>query len=625
MACCADCPKPWHGCCGAIRSTPEGWICPEETVEDSIEKRILLAFALSFVVLFVFTRFLAPPVEAPPQPVAEQEPSAEATQPPAAVAAPESLPQPGVQPAPEQGEAQAGEQETIQADFAGDVSIETSLYGATIANEGGQLRSLRLPEYEGELGTGMPLELVNPETAQVLGWPLAIETGDLATDEAIRTGLHVVERNGDVVRSEYAADGLYVRREIAFGQGGGYLLEVTAEVRRDGQPVDFSLVLQGEFGDQSESIAYDPAFANVVYLEQGEFERLNVTGIEGPQPLIPTTLVGIEDRFFLAMFMVPEGTAPVADAAPLVVEGESVPMARLRIPYPGTPVTIYVGPKQETALADADPFLVPVIDYGFFEILARPLLLGLMWINGYVGNYGWSIIVLTLFINIILFPLRLKSQLSMMKMSKIQPQMRTFQDQLKKLKANDPRKQEIQAEMMGLYKKHGVNPVGGCVPMLLQMPFLFAIFSLLRTSIEIRHAPWMLWIHDLSAPDAYYVLPVLMGASMFVMQKMTPTIGDPAQARMMMMMPVMLSGMFILFPVSAGLMLYWLTSNVVGVGQQYFIRTYWAPEDTGKKGKRKGPKPETIEVSAEVVSAAADRDDESGEDAKRRRRKGRRK
>ena len=590
-------------------------------MEDSIEKRILLAFALSFVVLFVFTRFLAPPVEVPPPLAVQQEPAAEAAPPPAAVDRQQSLPQPGVNPSVE---AQAGDQPTIQADFAGDLSIETSLYGATIANEGGQLRSLRLPEYVGDLELGTTLELIDPEAAQVLGWPLTIETSDAVTDEAIRTGLHVIERNGDVIRTEYAADDLYVRREIAFGQGGGYLLEVTAEVRRDGQPVDFSLVLQGEFGDQSESIDYDPAFANVVYLEQGEFERLNVAGIEGPQPMIPTTLVGLEDRFFLAMFMVPGGTAPVADVAPLVVEGESVPRARLRIPYPGTPVTLYVGPKQETALADADPSLVPVIDYGFFEILARPLLLGLMWINSYVGNYGWSIVVLTLFINLVLFPLRLKSQLSMMKMSKIQPQMRTFQDQLKKLKANDPRKQEIQAEMMGLYKKHGVNPVGGCVPMLLQMPFLFAIFSLLRTSIEIRHAPWMLWIHDLSAPDAYYVLPVLMGASMFVMQKMTPPIGDPAQARMMMMMPVMLSGMFIVFPVSAGLMLYWLTSNVVGIGQQYFIRKHWAPAETGKKGKEKA-KPETIEVSAEVVSVDDDRDDRPRDDAKRRRRKGRRK
>ena len=594
-------------------------------MEDSIEKRILLAFALSFVVLFVFTRFLAPPVEAPP-PAVQQEPAAEAAPPPAAVDAQQSLPQPGLDPSVE---AQAGDQPTIQADFAGDLGIETSLYGATIGNEGGQLRSLRLPEYVGDLELGTTLELIGPEAAQVLGWPLTIETGDAVTDEAIRTGLHVIERNGDVIRTEYAADGLYVRREIAFGQGGRYLLEVTAEVRRDGQPVDFSLVLPGAFGDQSEwrrssGVEYDPAFANVVYLEQGEFERLNVTGIEGPQPMIPTTLVGLEDRFFLAMFMVPGGTAPVADAATLVVEGESVPRARLRIPYPGTPVTMYVGPKQETALADADPSLVPVIDYGFFEILARPLLLGLMWINSYVGNYGWSIVVLTLFINLVLFPLRLKSQLSMMKMSKIQPQMRTFQDQLKKLKANDPRKQELQAEMMGLYKKHGVNPVGGCVPMLLQMPFLFAIFSLLRTSIEIRHAPWMLWIHDLSAPDAYYVLPVLMGASMFVMQKMTPAIGDPAQARMMMMMPVMLSGMFIIFPVSAGLMLYWLTSNVVGVGQQYFIRKYWAPPENGKKGKGKEPKPETIEVSAEVVSDD-DRDDRPRDDAKRRRRKGRRK
>ena len=186
----------------------------------------------------------------------------------------------------------------------------------------------------------------------------------------------------------------------------------------------------------------------------------------------------------------------------------------------------------------------------------------------------------------------------MLKMQKIQPQMKTLQDKYKKLKSNDPRRQEVQAEMMGLYKKHGVNPMGGCLPLLLQMPFLFAFFSLLRVAIEVRGEPWMLWIQDLSAPDPFYILPVLMGVSMFAMQKMSPTTMDPTQARVMMMMPVMLSGMFILVPVSAGLMLYWLTSNVVGVVQQVFINKYWAPAAGSKSKPAALP---AIPVEAKVV------------------------
>ena len=267
--------------------------------------------------------------------------------------------------------------------------------------------------------------------------------------------------------------------------------------------------------------------------------------------------------------------------------------------------------------------LVPVIDYGWFGFLARPLLFGLRWIQSYLGNYGWSIITLTLFINFILFPLRLKQQLSMLKMQKIQPQMKTLQDKYKKLKANDPRRQKVQAEMMGLYKKNGVNPLGGCLPLLLQMPFLFAFFTLLRVAIEVRGEPWMLWIQDLSQPDPFYVLPILMGLSMFVMQKMTPTTMDPAQARIMMMMPVMLSGMFIFFPVSAGLMLYWLTSNVVGVGQQFFINQYWVPRK-GKE-KEKAPEPPALPAAAEPVDEDIGGEMAGDTEPKRRNRRNRRK
>ena len=176
----------------------------------------------------------------------------------------------------------------------------------------------------------------------------------------------------------------------------------------------------------------------------------------------------------------------------------------------------------------------------------------------------------------------------MQKMQKIQPQMRTLQDKYKKLKANDPRRAQVQAEMMGLYKQHGVNPMGGCLPLLLQMPVFFGLYSMLSVSIELRRAPWLLWIKDLSQHDPYYVIPILMAISMFIMQKMTPTTVDPAQAKIMMIMPLMFAFMFLW--VQAGLTLYWLTSNIVGIGQQVFINKYWSPHAETKLDARGRPK-----------------------------------
>jgi len=243
------------------------------------------------------------------------------------------------------------------------------------------------------------------------------------------------------------------------------------------------------------------------------------------------------------------------------------------------------------------------------------MMFGLVAIHGVVGNYGWSIIVLTIFINFVFFPLRLKQQLSMQKMQKIQPKMRTLQDKYKKLKPNDPRRPEVQAEMMGLYKKHGVNPLGSCFPLLLQMPFLIAIFWALQVAVELRQAPWMLWIQDLSAADPYYVLPLLFGTAMFTQQKMTPTAMDPMQARIMMLMPVMMTVLFITYP--SGLMVYWVTSTIFGIGQQLLIKKYW-PSDAPKRAPAPVPVEEKPVIEAELVGAE-DEDDSS--DAKRRKRR----
>jgi YidC/Oxa1 family membrane protein insertase len=595
-----------------------------------MEKRILLAFALSFVVLFAFSRF-----SAPPQPV--ESPNNEVSVPPseapdvsrASGAASEATPVREARVLPPAAleesnpfEPTSGSQPEIEAQRSEELTLETGLYYAVFSNVGGALRSLRLRDYAG--AEGEPLELISQEDGASLGWPLSLATGEAATDEMIRNALFVAERRPGSISMEFRRDGLHVRKEFRFDPDT-YGIEVDASISRGGRPVPFSVIWQGRFGDQS--VDYQPALTNVVYREAGDYERVNVGDIDNLEPprIDLTTQVGLEDPYFLAMFLAEGGVTPSVSAVPLLVlEGEDeVPTAVLNVPTSGMPVVLYVGPKEQRALEATDATLTTVIDYGFFEILARPLLLGLLWIHSYIGNYGWSIVLLTLFINFVLFPLRLKQQLSMQKMQKIQPQMRTLQDKYKKLKANDPKRPEVQAEMMGLYKKHGVNPMGGCLPLLLQMPFLFAFFSLLRVAIELRGAPWMLWIQDLSAPDPVFVLPVLMGGSMFVMQKMTPTTADPAQAKIMMMMPVMLTVMFVIMPVQSGLMLYWLTSNLVGVGQQYFIKKFWASGDSEKKGRPDAKL--VIPVKAEVVDEKTASSANESEDPKKRKRRSRRK
>ena len=615
-----------------------------------MDKRILVAFALSFFVLFILNRYTAPPAPLAPETEALENSQtvpentgvnegAEDVPASPRVGAADREPSATVQ------ESNLPEEETSQEDTqAGrseELALETRLYQATFSNEGGGLRSLRLRNFLGS--EGEPLELINQEVGANVGWPLALTTGDGATDELISDALYVAEQGLGTITFEFRQDGLYVRKEFRTNPET-YRIEVDASITRDGQPIPFSIVWQGGFGDQSAD--YEARLSNIVYRDDGDYERLLVGGIEGfeelrqgraflqrvfrwltgtggPDELLLTTKAGLEDQYFLAMFLAAEGMTPTVSTVPFYEGEDEIAMAVLNVPMRGSPFAVYVGPKEQSALADTDPVLSTVIDYGFFEILARPLLFGLLWIQSYISNFGWSIVLLTLFINLVLFPLRLKQQLSMQKMQKIQPQMRTLQDKFKKLKSNDPRKQEVQAEMMGLYKKHGVNPMGGCLPLLLQMPFLFAFFSLLRTAIELRGAPWMLWIQDLSAPDPFYVMPVLMGGSMFFMQKMMPTTADPNQAKMMAMMPIVLTAMFVIMPVQSGLMVYWLTSNLVGIGQQYFIKKYWAPTDSGKKARPddKG----AIPVTAEIVEEKTEPEADDSADPKRRKRRGRRK
>ena len=235
----------------------------------------------------------------------------------------------------------------------------------------------------------------------------------------------------------------------------------------------------------------------------------------------------------------------------------------------------YLGPKDLNILKPLDSNLDRVVNFGWFDIIGKPLLSFLKFIYKYVHNYGVAIIILTILIKILFWPLTQKSYSSMKSMQKLQPQMAKIREKYK------DNKEKLNQEMMALYKSNKVNPFGGCLPMIIQIPVFFALYRVLGGSIAIRHAPFMLWINDLSAPDRLNigfhipytgglpVLTLLMGVSMFIQQKMTPTAGDPTQAKIMLMMPIVFTFMFINFP--AGLVLYWLVNNVLTIGQQYLI------------------------------------------------------
>lgn len=223
----------------------------------------------------------------------------------------------------------------------------------------------------------------------------------------------------------------------------------------------------------------------------------------------------------------------------------------------------YVGPKDQERLARLADYLDLTIDYGFLWMVAKPLFAGLKMIQSFVGNWGWSIILLTLVIKIALYPLSSASLKSMAKMRNLQPEMA----RLKELYGDD--RQKMSQELMGLYKKEKVNPAGGCFPMLLQMPVFLALYWVLLESVEIRHSPWIFWIQDLSAKDPLFVLPILMGASMMLMQKLQPMPTDPMQAKVMQFLPIVFTFFFMIFP--AGLVLYWTVNNLLSMAQQWFV------------------------------------------------------
>ncbi len=578
----------------------------------SSELRLLLAFVLAIVVMLLMQRWMArrsppkpvkPPttVSQPGRPVSPSPPSAGPAKPQtrAAVA-------PAAKAKPPEVKAAVAEQEII---------AENALYRVVFSNRGAVVKSWVLKKYSDE--AGKPLDVIYQDASSQLGYPLRIVLGDSGVAEAAALEKEANEALflgppaekvsiPGTIAFEYAGkSGLAVKKKFRFDES--YVVQVETSVTLSGTPLPYAISWQGGFGDHTAFQAADQV--NVFRRAPNGMERLGHKKISTRKSEAGSfAYAGIEDLYFAAVFLPPPGVARVTewkDEFELPVKAGEKPVKQpalgIALGMAGgegsaapaeQSLRLFVGPKDLDVLGAVKPPLTELVDFGWFAVIAKPLFLGIKWLyHKVVPNYGWAIVIMTIVINMALFPLKLKGMQSAQKMQKAAPEIRSIQDRYKKYKFNDPRKQEMQPEIMAVYKKHGINPVGGCLPMVLQIPFLYAFYKVLAITIEMRHAPWVGWIKDLSARDPYYILPILMAVTMFLLQKMTPTTtADPAQQRMMNFMPIMLGGMFVVFPVSSGLMLYWLVGNVIGMGQQWFINRL-AAKEAELEGHKKRSRP----------------------------------
>lgn len=311
------------------------------------------------------------------------------------------------------------------------------------------------------------------------------------------------------------------------------------------------------------------------YTEKEKFNKLEFTGIDKNKITIPTQVpagdpawIAMVQHYFASAWIPSDKEARDIYAGKidnnLYRIGMQVPLG---VVAPGTTVVekakLFVGPQEERVLETIAPGFELLKDYGYLTILAKPIFWLLDNIHSYVGNWGWSIILLTILIKLVFFPLSAASYKSMARMKEVQPRLLAMKEQYK----GEP--QKLNQAMMEMYRKEKINPLGGCLPVVIQIPVFIALYWVLLSSVEMRNAPWIGWIHDLSVPDPYYILPIIMAASMFVQTKLNPTPPDPVQAKVMMYMPLVFSVMFFFFP--AGLVLYWVVNNLLSIAQQWQI------------------------------------------------------
>ncbi len=558
--------------------------------EPSMEWRLLAAFLLTGLLLvlapYIYQRMYPTPA-APPQTAQAPAPAPKkAEEPPAEpqVAGPAARAEKAAAPAPV-----AGQKEEIFV-------LDTDLYRVELSSRGAVVHRWVLKKFKDS--AGKPLELVNTEAAGKVGYPFALGFKERRPAVDVNKALFAAKPAPDSLGIDYEfSDGrVFAKKSFRF-ERNSYLSRFSSELSQGGAGIPHLVMWRGGFGDPAvpnpaaaeHSLYYDVAAGKLVVNEAKAAKN-------GPASSSGTySFAGVEDTYFAAVFLPRQNSTIEVQTVSDTVRGE---VQTKEEPHVGAGVggasrnefSVFVGPKDLDILRKVDPKLEQVVDFGrWFGFIAKPLFLILNWANdNFIHNYGWAIIVITVLINFAMLPLKLSSMKSMKKMQALQPQVAAINAKYKNISLRDPRKAQQNQELMDLYKRHGVNPMGGCVPMLLQVPFFIGFYTVLTVAIELRGANW-LWVTDLSQPEnlPIRILPIAMIISQFVMQKMTPTTtADPAQQRVMLLMPLVFGFMFYHF--SSGLVLYWLTSNLVGIAQQWFInKTSPAPVVQSETAKRK--------------------------------------
>ncbi len=528
-----------------------------------MEKRTLIAIVLSILVLVLFS-YLTPrkPAQKPVIPRQEDKKvRAEEKKLPVQ----ESIPVPVVSPG-----VPSEEKEIV---------VETDLYSAVFTTKGGTIKKWEIKEYSQE---DESVQLLSPEAAIP---PISIipegQTGDFtqkinyivspAKDSII---LDSGTKQGTLSFFYTDPSGLSIRKTFTFHKDH-YMVDLITEVNG---VQSYYVVLGSEFGIYDEKgtwVHIGPVLLkdnDKIDIKPDNIEGINFfrkfTGTKSKDEVMyqgAIQWIAQEDKYFTAALVSESKTNDVRiwnRGGGSDKKEHNVEIA-YRVQGQKGKFLLYAGPKKYEILKAYGVGLEHIIDFGMFSIISRPLFWLLKFFYRMIGNYGWAIVLLTIVVRIPFIPLLNKSQKSMKKLQDIQPHMASIKEKYKK----EP--QKAQKEMMGLYKKHKVNPMGGCLPMLIQLPVFLALYKILLIAIELKGAPFILWITDLSVKDPYYIFPVTMGITMVIQQKMTPSSMDPKQAKMMMLMPIVFTFMFLSFP--TGLVLYWLVNNTLGIIQQFYV------------------------------------------------------
>ena len=476
------------------------------------------------------------------------------------------------------------------------IKIETDILKVEIDTFGGQIREAKLLEY--------PVEVEMPDV------PFRLLTDTAPGILVAQSGLVGSDRDYPNHRTEYTAakdsyellDSDSLQVPLYWTSPDGVKYQKTFTFYRDSYLVDISYTVDNQSGEQWQGFQYGhflsteyvpesegflffkalPSYKGAaMYTEENKYEKIDYKEIRNDKPVFetPSGWVAMLQHYFMTAWLPKENapyqfyTRPITSGggptkyqagyvtlAPTVVENGSIGNLNTQI---------YIGPKEQDRIKDPSEGLILTVDYGWLTPVSSPLFWVLQKINEVINNWGWSIILLTLLVKLVFYPLSAASYKSMAKMKKLQPRLKTLKDRY----GDD--KQKMNQEMMQIYKKEKINPLGGCLPILIQIPVFIALYWVLLESVELRQAPFIFWLNDLSRADPFYVLPVLMGASMFAQQFLNPTPLDTLQKNIMMSLPIVFTFFFLWFP--SGLVLYWLVNNILSIAQQWHITRKLAP------------------------------------------------